>query len=151
MLGMNWSDLLDLVDLEFLRSARVGRLATMGAAGFPSVVPVCFGLIDQPELNVVIALDEKPKTVADSALGRVRNIVRNPNVGLTVDHYEEDWTKLAYIQIRGVARLVRPKDALHATSLEVLRAKYRQYEAMDLERRLVIAIGELRVKSWRAE
>jgi PPOX class probable F420-dependent enzyme len=150
-LRMSWSDLLETLDLEFLRLARVGRLATVGAAGFPTVVPVCFELIDEPTPMVVSVLDEKPKHVSDAKLGRVQNILRHPQVGLTVDWYEEDWARLRYVQLRGVARLIHPEDDLHQACLRRLRAKYPQYEAMDLERRLVIAIGEIRAKTWRAK
>jgi PPOX class probable F420-dependent enzyme len=95
-------------------------------------------------------LDEKPKQVPDDELGRVRNIRRHPPVCLTIDRYDEDWTRLAYIQIRGIARIVVPEEAIHASSLEVLRAKYMQYQAMDLTNRSVIALTEPRIRVWRA-
>ena len=80
----------------------------------------------------------------------MRNIRRHPQVGLTIDHYEEDWSRLFYIQIRGVARIVEPDDPLHARSIDTLRAKYPQYREMDLAIRSVIVIAELRIRVWRA-
>ena len=38
---------------------------------------------------------------------RIRNILANPKVCLVVDHYEdEDWSHLAWLQVRGEASLV---------------------------------------------
>lgn len=146
----SWHGLIPPHDLEFLRQARVGRLATIGREGFPSVVPICFALLDDPEPAVVSVLDEKPKQVPDSELTRVRNILRHPQVGLTIDRYEEDWSKLVFVQIRGIARLVQPDDPLHASSLAALRSKYPRYRSMTLAQRTVIAIADLRLRAWRA-
>jgi len=151
MTDRSWFDLLGTADLDALRSARVGRLATLGNSGFPSVVPICFALMGGPAPTIVSVLDDKPKGVPDEDLGRVRNILRHSQVGLTIDHYEEDWTKLFYIQIRGIARMVAPDDAIHDACIALLRSKYPQYAAMDLERRSAIAIESLRVRVWRAD
>ena len=150
MTGLTWANFLDSTDLEDLRVASVGRIATVGVGGFPSVVPVCFGLVDGSLPTIVSVLDDKPKGVADTELGRVRNILRHPQVGLTIDHYEEDWSKLFHIQIRGVARIALPDDPIHAPGLGILRAKYPQYRVMELADRSMIAIDQLRVRVWRA-
>ncbi|MCA9877912.1 MAG: pyridoxamine 5'-phosphate oxidase family protein, partial [Thermomicrobiales bacterium] len=69
-------------DLAFVRDRRVGHLATADAAGTPSVVPVCYALVDvQGATAVAIALDEKPKG-EPHALQRVRNILARPEVSL---------------------------------------------------------------------
>ena len=96
-------------------------------------------------------LDEKPKRVADSDLRRVRNIEGNPGVALVVDRYDEDWSRLAFVQIRGEARIVSPGEAGHAEAIAALRAKYPQYRAMAIEQRPVIAIGHLTATSWRGD
>ncbi len=38
-------------ELEFLRSQRIGRLATVGPSGWPHVVPVMYALTDDGELD----------------------------------------------------------------------------------------------------
>ena len=38
-------------ELEFLRSQRVGRLATVGPTGWPHVVPVMYKLTDEGEFD----------------------------------------------------------------------------------------------------
>ena len=69
-------------DLAFVRDRRVGRLATADASGLPSVVPVCFALIElEGQPAIVIAIDEKPKG-DPRLLKRVRNIEDRPEVAL---------------------------------------------------------------------
>lgn len=146
-----WTEMIGSRDLKQLSEARIGRLATIGREGFPTVAPICFALLDHPAPTLISVLDEKPKRVPDAQLGRVRNIQRHPEVGFTVDHYEEDWQELWFIQIRGRARLIGPGDALHTGSISRLRTKYEQYRVMRIEERDVIAIEDLRVKIWRAD
>ncbi|MFT4040744.1 MAG: TIGR03668 family PPOX class F420-dependent oxidoreductase [Thermomicrobiales bacterium] len=135
-------------DLAFARDRRVGHLATADAAGTPSVVPVCYALLTVDGAPAVaIAIDEKPKG-DPRALQRVRNIVARPEVSLVVDDYHEDWQRLAWVLIRGTARMVEPGEPEHAPALAALRAKYAQYEAMRLESLPVILIEGLVTTSW---
>ncbi len=139
----------------FVAEARLGRFATVSANGLPHVVPVCFALADEV---VYIAIDQKPKRVRPERLRRVRNLLANPNVQLLVDHYEEDWRRLAFVQLSGTASLLAPGGAgggvagshrsEHADAVALLRAKYSQYAAMDLESRPVIRIAIRHVVSW---
>ena len=99
-------------------SARVARLATAGADGRPHVVPICF-VLDGDTLYT--AVDEKPKRTR--ALRRLRNIQENPWVEVVIDHYEENWTKLWWVRLRGRARVV----GLDERVLGLLAAKYPQY------------------------
>lgn len=141
----------DAVTLALLRAARVGRLATVDDRGHPSVVPFCYTLIGEGNgLRVVSALDEKPKSVADDELARVRHIRAHPNVAFVVDRYDEDWSRLAWVQVKGHAHIVAPGNNGHADAIAALRAKYSQYRAMAIEERPVILIERLRVTSWRA-
>jgi len=119
--------------------------------GRPYVVPVCFALIGDDEPSIVSVLDEKPKRVADRNLRRVRNIQANPGVALVVDRYDEDWTKLAFVQVRGNALILSPGEDGHAGAIAALRAKYPQYRAMAIEQRPVIAISNLTATSWRGD
>ena len=113
----------------FVRDARVARLATVDPQQRPHVVPVCFVLLAEAAYSV---LDAKPKRVPVMELRRVRNLIANPQVQLLIDRYDEDWTRLAYVQLRGHAELLQPGPE-HATALEALRAKYAQYQAMPLD------------------
>ncbi len=133
--------------------ARVGRLATVDAWNRPAIVPFCFALtclIEGSDPVIVSVLDEKPKRVADVELARVRNIERNPEVSFIVDHYEEDWSRLAFVQVRGRASLLAPAAEGHPEAIAALRDKYPQYRKMAIESHLVIGIADLRASSWRA-
>jgi PPOX class probable F420-dependent enzyme len=134
-------------ELALAQSVRVGHLATVDEQGQPHVVPVCWvwheGAIYTP-------IDEKPKRPGGGPLQRERNIERNAAVCLTVDRYDEDWTKLAWLQIRGVAAILRSGLECPAALAE-LRMRYPQYRAMDLESRPLIQITPSIVRSWRAK
>jgi PPOX class probable F420-dependent enzyme len=125
---------------------RVARLATADASGQPHVVPVVFAV---DERMLYTPIDEKPKTVAPRRLKRVRNVTVNPQVAVVVDEYDEDWTKLAWVMVRGRAELVET-GASHATGVRLLREKYPQYAAMSLEHRPMIVVTPLSVRSWKA-
>ena len=100
-----------------LDGARVARLATVDPQGRPHVVPICFA-IDGDTLYT--AVDEKPKRTRE--LQRLRNIRANPQVEVLIDHYEEDWSGLWWVRLRGTARIVDDRRAM-----ELLAAKYPQY------------------------
>jgi PPOX class probable F420-dependent enzyme len=124
--------------------ARVGHLATVDARGRPHVVPVCFALVDG---RLYTPVDEKPKRGVE--LRRVRNLRRDPAVCLTVDRYDEDWSRLAWTQLRGAASLVEDEDE-RREAIAALRSKYPQYRAMDLESRPLIRLDPERIVSWSA-
>lgn len=94
-------------------------------------------------------LDEKPKRVAPSQLRRVQNILNNPRVAVEVDEYDDDWSRLAWILITGTAEIVEEGEE-HAAAVRLLRDKYPQYAAMNLEQRPMIIIRPTRIARWGA-
>ena len=138
-------------ELAFVRGARVGHLATVDDRGRPAVVPFCFAVLGDEDPVVVSALDEKPKHVDDRDLARVRNIRRQPEVMFVVDKYGEDWSRLAFVQVRGAASIVEPGSRGHGDAIQALRHKYPQYHAMAIGQRPVIVIRNLRATSWRGD
>jgi PPOX class probable F420-dependent enzyme len=132
---------------RMLKQARVARLATLDTEGRPHIVPVCF-VYDGKLLYT--AIDQKPKRVTPERLARLQNIRATPRVALLIDEYDEDWTQLWYILIRGKAKLI-PKSAgkEHAWAIRKLRAKYLQYgQGMLAEDAAVIRIAPERTTSW---
>lgn len=131
---------------DFLVAERVARLATADKAGNPHVIPVCFWF-DGARLYFVI--DEKPKRARGTALKRMRNIAENPQVALVADHYEDDWTQLGYVMIRGEAQIVND-DEEYMLVLRNLRDKYRGYRTMQLsrERNPIVRIVPGRANVW---
>jgi len=130
---------------RYLATARVGRLGTADSDGRPSVVPVCFALLGT---EVVTPIDEKPMAGDPQTLRRVRDVRANPAVSLVVDHYDEDWSSLGWVQVRGTATVSEPAGPGHGDAVTALRAKYDQYADHDLESRPVILVDVGRVVSW---
>jgi len=127
---------------RFLTARRVAHLATADRRGNPHVVPVCFAV----EGNAAyVTIDEKPKGAGP--LKRVRNIRENPPVALVVDHYDEDWSRLGWIMLRGRAEILE-SGAEHDRAQSLLRARYRQLGAMRIEPLPVIAIRIERASGW---
>ena len=132
---------------SFLVRQRVARLATADGSGSPHAIPVCYAFDGR---LIYIALDEKPKSVPPTRLKRVRNILENPNVAFVADRYSEDWDLLAFVMVRGRARLVEPETEEHAAAARLLKGKYHQYEGMKIEENPLISIRPERVASWGA-
>jgi PPOX class probable F420-dependent enzyme len=124
--------------LELLSEARVARLGFLDGAGRPRVLPVTFALA----AGVVwSAIDWKPKRAGEPA--RVRYLRRRPEAALTVDRYEEDWAKLAWVQVLGRV------EVLEDGELEALREKYAQYRERPPAGPFLKLVPE-RALSWRA-
>lgn len=128
---------------RFLETSRVGRLATADAKGAPHLVPVCYAV---DGMSAYITVDEKPKRT-DIPLKRLRNIQENPAVALTVDRWDEDWSRLAWVMLRGTAEILHA-GAEHDSAQERLRSRYPQYRSMDIAPLPVIAIRIARVLGW---
>jgi PPOX class probable F420-dependent enzyme len=135
---------------ERLERWPVARLATLGPEG-PHQVPVVFaraaGVLWSP-------VDGKPKSGAE--LARVRNVLRDPRVGLLLDEYTEEWQRLWWVRVDALARVVRPaepaRDPEVAAALAALRVKYPHYEHVPLlpEPPTLLRIEPRRVASWCA-
>jgi PPOX class probable F420-dependent enzyme len=128
---------------RFVEGRRVGHLATADASGAPYLVPVCFAL---GETALYITIDEKPKR-QDRPMKRVRNILENPRAAFVVDRWDEDWTRLGWVMLRGPAEIL-DTGAEHDAAQDLLRARYPQYRAMNLADLPVIALCIARVASW---
>lgn len=130
---------------SWLSAQRVARLATADQTAAPSVVPVCFAL-GNDGAGLYITIDEKPKDTT-RPLKRVRNILANPQVSLVADHYSEDWSRLAWVMVRGNAEILED-GAEHDAAQTLLREKYPQYRTMALAGLPVIAVRIERLTWW---
>ena len=125
--------------------ARVARLATVDAERRPHLVPICFACDGSVFYS---AIDRKPKQVHPSRLARLKNIQETPQVALLVDQYDEDWTRLWYVLVRGEAELVSAL-AEQEHAIRLLRAKYAQYSAdMLFDDAPVLRITPVRITAW---
>jgi PPOX class probable F420-dependent enzyme len=132
------------VERRFLAHQRIAHLATADRRAVPHVVPVCFAIF---ESSLYVAIDEKPKRVPGTALKRLRNIAENPAVAVVVDRYDEDWTRLCWVMLRGYAEILS-EGAEHGKAQALLRSRYPQLAAMQIAKYPVIAVRIERVTSW---
>jgi PPOX class probable F420-dependent enzyme len=129
----------------FCERSRVARLATADTSGVPHLVPVCYAIIEN---SLYITIDEKPKRT-DIPLKRLRNIADNPEVAVTMDRWDEDWSRLAWVMLHGRAEIL-PGGEEHDLAQAQLRERYPQYKTMDLAPLPVIAMRIARATAWGA-
>jgi PPOX class probable F420-dependent enzyme len=111
---------LDPWALELVREARVAHLGLIDGDGRPRVLPVTFA---PAEGAVYSAIDRKPKRTAEPA--RLRWLRERPEAALTVDLYDDDWSKLAWVQLLG--RISLEEVDSRPDAVAELRAKYPRY------------------------
>lgn len=128
---------------SFLALCRVGHLATADARAAPHVVPVCFACTAD---TLYITIDAKPKMAANS-LKRLRNIIANPRAAFIADRYDDDWSRLGWVMLRGAAEVLEHGTEHDAAQAE-LRSRYPQYRTMPIEGLPVIALRVARVTTW---
>jgi PPOX class probable F420-dependent enzyme len=107
---------------DLVASARVGRLGLLDSDDHPRVLPVTFVAHAGALWS---ASDHKPKRDPGREPARVRWLRHNPRAALTVDRYEDDWSRLAWVQVLGSVQVLDADDA--AGGLDALAAKYPQY------------------------
>jgi PPOX class probable F420-dependent enzyme len=125
-----------------LDEQRVARLAFTDDRDRPRVLPVTFAVRDG---FVWSAIDDKPKRAAEPA--RVRYLRRRPQAALCVDRYDDDWSRLAWVQLLGVVEVLDVAAAPRA--LDALVARYEPYR----ERRPpgpLLRLAPERAVCWRA-
>jgi PPOX class probable F420-dependent enzyme len=130
--------------VELLATARVGHLGLLDADERPRVLPVTFALADG---SLWSAVDDKPKRVAGEELARVRWLRRRPEAALTVDLYDDDWSRLAWVQVLGRVDVLDAADG--PAGLDALAAKYPQYRERPPPGPLLRLAPE-RALCWRA-
>jgi PPOX class probable F420-dependent enzyme len=129
---------------DFLLAQRVGRLATADARGNPHVVPVCFAIAND---TLYVTVDEKPKQAGGRPLKRLRNMLDNPSAAFVADRYDDEWTHLGWVMLRGRAEILTDGPE-HDRAQALLRERYVQYRAMQLAGLPVIALRIARVTGW---
>jgi PPOX class probable F420-dependent enzyme len=137
------SGMLSEQQARFLANRRVGHLATADARATPHLVPVCFVV---SEGALYITIDQKPKG-DPRALRRLKNITENPVAAFVADRWDEDWTRLGWVMLRGPAEILAD-GAEHDRAQVLLRSRYPQYRGMALDDLPVIAIRIERATSW---
>jgi len=126
-----------------LTAARVARLATIDPGGRPHLVPIVFAVEGD---TLYSAVDHKPKR--SRTLRRIENARARPDVTILVDHYEDDWSRLWWIRLRGRARVL-DDGAERERALALLAEKYPQYRDEPPDGP-VLAVDITEVRDWAA-
>ena len=126
-------------------------MATVRPDGTPHVVPFVFALARTGDLvRLYWAVDAKPKR--STTLRRIENLRANPAVEVVVDRYDDDWSSLWWVRLRGRGRVVEDPGE-RAAAVAALSAKYVPYrsaeprdtvEAIDVDGVTWWAAGEVR-------
>jgi PPOX class probable F420-dependent enzyme len=127
-----------------LERAPVGRLGIIDGDGAPRVLPVTYALTGEA---LVSAVDHKRKDVAPERLARVRWLRARPRAALTVDHYEDDWSRLAWVQALGPVAILEVADAGGAVA--ALTERYPQYRDQP-PAGPILSLAPDRIVWWRA-
>jgi PPOX class probable F420-dependent enzyme len=125
-----------------LDAERVARLAFADDHDHPRVLPVTFAVAEGAAWS---AIDDKPKRSREPA--RLRHLRRRPEAALCIDRYDDDWSRLAWVQLLGTVT-IHDIDAAPA-ALVALTARYAPYR----ERRPpgpLLRLEPTRALSWRA-
>ena len=83
-------------EIEYIRSQRLGRLATIRPDGTPQIAPVGFHY--NAELDVI---EIGGRFMSQSK--KFRNILQNPNVAFVIDYVLPPWQP-RFVEIRGTAQ-----------------------------------------------
>jgi PPOX class probable F420-dependent enzyme len=121
-----------------LDETRVAHLGLLDEQGAPRVQPITFARVED---TLVSAIDDKPKQRVPARLARLR---ADPRATITVDRYDDDWTKLAWVQVLATATI---RD-LDSASLAALQRRYPAYATPPPGP--LIVFSPLRVLCWRA-
>jgi PPOX class probable F420-dependent enzyme len=108
---------------DLLAEERVGHLGLIDAVGSPRVLPVTYAIFDGAALT---AVDNKPKRPGRE-LARVRWLRERPQAALTVDHYNDDWSELRWVQLLGETAVLEGRPP--GPALDALLRRYPQYQS----------------------
>ncbi len=127
---------------ELLATERVARLGYVDEDDHPRVLPVTFAVAAGA---VWSAIDEKPKRGPEPA--RLHHLRRRPEAALLVDVYDDDWTRLAWVQLLGRVEVLAVDSASEA--MEALAGKYPPYAERTPPGPLLRLTVE-RTRQWRS-
>ncbi len=130
---------------DLLSEARVAHLGVLDGDGHPRVLPVTFAVAGGA---IWSAIDEKPKRRTGEALARVRWLRARPQSTITVDRYDADWTRLAWVQLIGATAVLDAAD--HDDVLAALAERYAQYRRSPPPGPL-LRLTPSRAVCWRAQ
>jgi PPOX class probable F420-dependent enzyme len=83
---------------RLVQNARVARVGTTDERGRVHLVPVTFVVRDD--------IWYSPSDAGPRMAKRLRNLERDPRVTVLIDVYDEDWSKVWWVRLRGRGRVI---------------------------------------------
>jgi PPOX class probable F420-dependent enzyme len=124
---------------QLLAETPVAHLGLLDEDGHPRVQPITFARVDDA---LWTAIDDKPKR---STPARIARLQADPRATITVDRYDDDWTRLAWVQVLGTATIEPLRDDV----VDALTARYPVYREQP-PRGPLIRLTPIRTLCWRA-
>ena len=124
---------------DFVTWERVCRVATTGTSGVPHLVPVCH-----------VLAGGKLYFASGDGGRKVKNLMENPHVTVTIDVYSDHWDSLKGVMIQGRARLIERGPRFRRVR-DLLYRKYPQYPreaAISPSDSVAVEVTPTRVFSW---
>jgi nitroimidazol reductase NimA-like FMN-containing flavoprotein (pyridoxamine 5'-phosphate oxidase superfamily) len=121
---------------------RVCRVATVGEAGVPHLVPVCH-----------VVADGKIYFASGTDGRKVLNLKANARLAVTVDLYSDDWAHLKGVMVQGQAALIERGPRFRKIRALLYR-KYPQYPdeaALEESDSVIVEVTPTRVFAWGME
>jgi PPOX class probable F420-dependent enzyme len=109
---------------SLIEQARVGHLGLVDGRGRPRVLPVTYAVAGDA---IWSAVDHKPKSAPARELARLRWLRERPASTLTVDRWDEDWERLAWVQVVGATAVLEAGEQPGAVA--ALAERYPQYRS----------------------
>jgi PPOX class probable F420-dependent enzyme len=125
--------------LELVDTTPVAHLGLLDEHGYPRVQPITFVRHDD---ELWSAIDDKPKKRTPA---RIKRLQDDPRATITIDRYDDDWARLAWVQAVGRMSV----EALDDQIIEKLTDRYPAYREMSPKGPLLCLRPEL-VIWWRA-
>ena len=99
-------------------AARVARVGTLDEQGRIHLAPVVFALQE----NQFYSLSDAGPRLAK----RLRNLRHDPRVTILIDDYDEDWSRVWWVRLRGTGRVLEAGPEWQLAR-RLLSEKYAQY------------------------
>lgn len=126
---------------ELLDTTPVAHLGLLDEQGYPRVQPITFVRVDD---ELWTAIDDKPKSRTPA---RIRRLENDPRAAITVDVYDDDWSRLAWVQAIGTMAVLAIDG--YDEIIERLKDRYPIYRGMSPNGPLLCLRPET-VVWWRA-
>jgi PPOX class probable F420-dependent enzyme len=120
-------------------------MGLLDSDGLPRVMPVTFARLGE---TLWTAVDSKPKRARGEEVARVGWLRASPQAALTVDRYDDDWSRLAWVQVLAAATVCEASG--RPDVVEALTARYPDYRVAPLGGPL-IELRPRRILCWRAQ